>query len=79
MLPVTKVILDILRKWLKENLIPITDIVSDCFWASLQLDSGHCCKHLLAEMSIVEAEVEAVPVDGVTMTTSDVTLSRALA
>jgi len=24
MLPVTKVILDILRKWLKENLIPIT-------------------------------------------------------
>jgi len=32
----------------------------------------------LAETSIVEAEVDAVPVDGVSMVTSDVILSRGL-
>lgn len=35
-------------------------------------------RYRLAETSTVEAEVEAVPVDGVSMVTSDVTLSRGL-
>ena len=44
--------------------------------ANNNYDTG--VSYRLAETSTVEAEVEAVPVDGVSMVTSEVTLSRAL-